>query len=598
MKIYDISIANFRGIKELNNLKCGQLNTYVGKNDSGKSSILKALSAFFNHDFSSKDVYYGKADNEIVEIKLRFSLDFEIHPLATDDEGKIALIKRFTFSNSGKLKIDTFYECNDIDEAQHQNCWGKKEDALNTSLAALGLDFSRSGRGVTNLSKIEQIDAATSSLGRSLTVHPAKDFLDIIKKQYEDFELPEYLIFDAEQNLNVGSTEFQNQFKPIAKESLDRNSTLTQQIETNVKSDLEIEFDEITTLMQKNVPDLEKINPDVNCNWKNLVKFDLNLKFYSESFNIPITHKGTGFKRLLMVAYFEYLAQKQNKKNQIFGIEEPETYLHPELQQDLLTSIITLSDDSQFFLTTHSPIFAGSTNDSNIVVVKKENQLSKYYNYLNSTDILDMVIKELGIRPDYNLLNSNYRKVVFVEGSNDCKFWNIAFSKIHGSIPNDILFVPCGGSQVEFFVNADLCQKINRKFVVLVDSDAGAVDFASKQANNLALKQKVLQVGGEFKMLRKREIENYYHIDAIKRLLANHPNFANINFSNISINNYNDIKNEIKTHIIQGANVQIKVKNNMDVFTEMTRNEWIQSAILETPTATDLEIIIDTILAE
>jgi putative ATP-dependent endonuclease of OLD family len=598
MQIYDISIQNFRGIKELLNLRCGKLNTYVGKNDSGKSSILKAFSAFFNHEFSSKDVYHGKLDEEVVQIKLRFSLDFEIHPLAMDADNKISIIKKFSYSNSGKLKIDVFYECNDINQELHQNLWGKKEAALNTSLEALALDFSRSGRGVTNLSKIEQIDNATSSLGRSLIIHPAKDFLDTISKQYEEFEFPEFLLFDAEQNLNIESAEFQKQFKPIATDSLNRNSTLTQQIETNVKSDLETEFDEITTLMQKNVPDLERINPDVDCNWKNLVKFNLSLKFHSETFNIPITHKGTGFKRLLMVAYFEYLAQKQNKKNQIFGVEEPETYLHPELQLDLLSSIITLAEDSQFFLTTHSPIYAGSTNDSDIVIVKKENQLSEYFNHQNRDDILDMVIQELGIRPNYNLLNSNYRKVVFVEGSNDCKFWNLAFSKIHGSIPSDILFIPCGGSQVEFFVNADLCQKINRRFIVIVDSDAGASDFAAKQANNLSLKQKVESVGGEFRMLRKREIENYYHLEAIKRLLVNHSNVANINFNNIIINSYNDIKFEIKTHIIEAANVQLKAKNNMAIFTEMTRDEWLQASILENGISTDLEIIIDAILAE
>src|SRR5690606_41499349 len=133
---------------------------------------------------------------------------------------------------------------------------------------------------------------------------------------------------------------------------------------------------------------------------------------------------------------------------------------------DLLTSIIELADDSQFFLTTHSPVFAGSTKDSNIVVVKKENELSTYYNYENEDEILDVVIQELGIKPNYNLLNDNYRKAIFVEGSGDVKFWEIAFEKINGGFPDDLLFVPCGGDQVDFFVNAHLCQKINRRFMV------------------------------------------------------------------------------------------------------------------------------------
>jgi len=78
MKIHDISIKNFRGIQSLENLRCGQINTYVGKNDSGKSSILKALSAFFNKDFTNKDVYYGIGEGEFTEIKIRFEPDFPI----------------------------------------------------------------------------------------------------------------------------------------------------------------------------------------------------------------------------------------------------------------------------------------------------------------------------------------------------------------------------------------------------------------------------------------------------------------------------------------------------------------------------------------
>ena len=38
MKIFDITIKNFRGIAELQRLKVGEINSFVGKNDSGKSN--------------------------------------------------------------------------------------------------------------------------------------------------------------------------------------------------------------------------------------------------------------------------------------------------------------------------------------------------------------------------------------------------------------------------------------------------------------------------------------------------------------------------------------------------------------------------------
>lgn len=591
MKIFDITIKNFRGIAELENLKVGDINSFVGKNDSGKSNILKALNTFFNEKFDANDVFKGIQEGEKTEIILRFTPNEEINALALDSVGKIQLKKTFEFNTSGKVVKSLTYICNDLNSEDYSNCWGIKESEINSFCASLELDYSRSGRGVTNLSKIELINDNTTELGRVEKEHDASDFLKNLKKQYNFVELPVYSLFDAEQDLNVSSTSFQSQFKPIATESLRNNSALTDQIESNVQTDLETEFSAITTLMQKNVPELERINTSPVCNWGNLVKFDLSLKFSSDNYDIPISNKGTGFKRLLMVAYFEYLAQKTTKQHQIFGIEEPETFLHPELQQDLLTSIIELADDSQFFLTTHSPVFAGSTRDSNIVVVKKENELSTYYNYENEDEILDVVIQELGIKPNYNLPNDNYRKAIFVEGSGDVKFWKIAFEKINGELPDDILFVPCGGDQVDFFVNAHLCRKINRRFIVVLDSDRGAVDYDAKLANKAQLIAKVVELGGEVLILRKREIENYYSRDAIQRILGDDYELP----AEFQITDYSDIKEEIKTHILEPSAVNFKAKNNFSVFEEMTQAEWIASSVVVEGT-NDLQIIIDKVL--
>ena len=64
MKIFDITISNFRGIKFLQNLKVGDINSFVGKNDSGKSNILKALDTIFNEKFEPNDVFNGIGEDE------------------------------------------------------------------------------------------------------------------------------------------------------------------------------------------------------------------------------------------------------------------------------------------------------------------------------------------------------------------------------------------------------------------------------------------------------------------------------------------------------------------------------------------------------
>jgi putative ATP-dependent endonuclease of OLD family len=221
---------------------------------------------------------------------------------------------------------------------------------LNDYLETLKVDFSKSGRGHTNLSKIEAICDELIGVAKSDSTYEVGELFKNISKYYSNFEIPEFNLFDAEVDLNEGTTDFQNQFKPVAIDSIEKNKALTDQLETAVKADLETEFAEITRLMQKNVPELEEIKTNVVCNWKSLAKFALSLKFTGDAFDIPLSHKGTGFKRLLMVAYFEYLAGKSDKKYQYFGIEEPETYLHPQLQSDLLSSIRALSELIHQFL--------------------------------------------------------------------------------------------------------------------------------------------------------------------------------------------------------------------------------------------------------
>lgn len=591
MKIHDISIKNYRGIDRLDRLSIGDLNTFVGKNDYGKSTLLKSLDAFFNGKFMHHDVYKGIEDDEVTEITVRFRAEEDINYLALDSEGFICLTKKFSYTTAGKLKKEFIYTCNDIEHEAIHNCWGLKEADINGYLDSLGIPYTKSGRGVTNLLKIEQICEATAGFNQTEKSYEADDYIKNITKQYDSLEYPDYALFDAEQDLSIGSSDFQNQFKPIVTQSLNSNKNLTDQIESNVQSDLNSEFSQITSLMQKNVPEIEAIVPAVHCNWKNLVKFDLGLKFKSESHDIPISHKGTGFKRLLMVAYFEYLANKQSSKYNIFGIEEPETFLHPELQYDLLSSIIELSDNSQFFITTHSPVFAGATSESNIVVVRKEDSVSKYFNHENENEIIKMVISELGIRPDFNLLNENIRKVIFVEGKGDCLFWEVALEKLNGGKPKDIMFIPCGGEQVEFFVNAELCRKLNRNFIFILDSDKGAVDFESKERNKNVLKGKIESMGGGFEILKKREIENYYHRDAIQRIIGGQFQLPD----GFVVGDYTDMHHEIKEKILKDTNINFKVKNNTDVFREMTKEEWNAVGATDGDT-TDIENIVKSIV--
>jgi predicted ATP-dependent endonuclease of OLD family len=567
MRIKKISIKNFRGIDKLENLEISNLNTFVGKNDAGKSAILRALACFFDvKKFDTKDVFKGKQGDDITSIEISFEPSVEIDDLALDSKKLVTIKKEFSVVN-GKAKSTEYYLSNDFIEEKYQDLWNKKEQDLNQIISDLGEEPNKSGRGKKNIIRIEQIKTILTGNDKADIYHELGDFLKNIEKTYE-ITLPEYSLFDAEQDLNIEATNFQSQFKPIISAYFETTKDKTAEIEKGLKRDLATEFEEIRKYMTKNVSGLKKLNPTTDFDWsKSLKKFDLNLEFEGQNFDVPISHKGTGFKRLLMVAYFEYLANKKSIKNQIFAIEEPETYLHPSAQQDLLNSIVRISEDSQFFLTTHSPVFAGATDGKNSILVTKDEFGISHYSR-EEQNIIDQIINELGIRPDYNLLKE-IKYLIFVEGVDDIHFLKkYAKTVLNKDLENDkILCVIGGGGSLKNYADLNLFKKLkgNNLYSVMVDGDDQS---NGKDKWCERIKAKCDEDTADFKKLSKREIENYCHPQAICRKCTD------LDVSKIDIQDETDVAKHLREI---GLIKNFKNDLNIEVFNEMTKEEWEQT---------------------
>jgi len=564
MIIKCISIFNFRGIEKLEKLEISNLNTFVGKNDAGKSAMLRALECFFNEkQFVIKDVFRGKPEGEETVIEISFSTSVEIDDSALDENGNITIGRAFCLEK-GKVKSRSYYLVYDYRNEAYQNLWNKKEQELNALIQELGEEPEKSGRGKKNIQRIQQLKTLLQEEGRQNIRHELGDFLKNLNNMY-DISLPEYSLFDAEQDLDIGATKFQSLFKPIISSYFENAEDQTEQLEEELKKDLAEEFEEIRKFMEKNVPEIKRLNPTTEFDWsKSLKKFDLNLEFNDQEFDVPVSHKGTGFKRLLMVAFFEYLASKKTVSNQIFAIEEPETYLHPSAQDDLLKSIVKISEKSQFFLTTHSPIFAGATNGQNSILVTKTSRSVSEYE--RGEEIISRIIDELGIKPDYNLLK-NTKFLVFVEGPDDVECLQVvARVLLKTSLEDDqILCLWGGGSSLKNYADLGLFKKLSNgtsNYAVIVDGDS---NDPIKEKEKVAIQSRCETDGAIFYKLSKKEIENYCHPAAISRLCPD------IKQEDIQITGEIDVSQHLKDI---GLIRNFKNKMNIKVFKEMTEKEW------------------------
>lgn len=70
---------------------------------------------------------------------------------------------------------------------------------------------------------------------------------------------------------------------------------------------------------------------------------------------IKISSLGSGYEMIFTLIYSYYLSLQSNKQL-IVIIDEPELHMHPKLQQKLLTFLLSVSKDSQVFISTHSPL--------------------------------------------------------------------------------------------------------------------------------------------------------------------------------------------------------------------------------------------------
>jgi len=251
----------------------------------------------------------------------------------------------------------------------------------------------------------------------------------------------------------------------------------------------------------------------------------LDTKFISsrEEEDLPLKSRGDGFRRVAMMAYFEYLAEEETEDRQsiIFGFEEPETFLHPELQGQLQEKLELVSENSyQTLLSTHSPVILSKSKIEDVQHVQKIDGT-----YTIEPAKKQSISKDLGVHPDTAIIEECdiARGFVFVEGPSDVFFLHKIAEKYKdsGLIDNtfndlSIKILPIGGKDtVKHWANLNLVRVNKVPFVIYVDSDKNSADSPNV---NFEGHSKFVE-NEEYLYTKKRELENYITPAVINRVL-------------------------------------------------------------------------------
>ncbi len=412
MKIYSLTVKNFRGYRDEATVIFDNLTAIVGKNDIGKSSILEALDIFCNskpiHPIDKTDLNVEAAsegDNN-VEITVEFT-DLP-KTLVIDSTNETSLSDEYLLTSSGRLKVRKIYPNGGKEKiyivANHptqENCAdliSLKQKDLKKRVEDLGLDCDKTKNAemrnaIRNYYQKQEGDLCL----QETEIDSSKENVKDIWSKLTDY-LPVYSLFVSDRTNNEGDKIVQDPLKYAVQRMFNDNviKDLCHQIAERVISELQdVATGTLTKLNEMNSEIAGQLNPSIGkeeeLKWADIFK---NVSIAGDD-GIQVNKHGSGVRRLILLNFFRYEAEKRvtEGKDVVYAIEEPETSQHNEHIHMMMEALGTLANRNhiQIIITTHSPYLVKQLDYSHLRLVSEKEGVK----VVDSIDVAQMPYKTL-----------------------------------------------------------------------------------------------------------------------------------------------------------------------------------------------------------
>lgn len=385
MQIKRIYIENFRGFYGPTWIDIDEnLTTFVGKNDTGKSTVLEALEIFFHP--KSKLVKFEESDKNIrandgaVRIGISFSdfpVDIDIDSgnitnlekeFLLDDKGYLTFVKKLYPQQSSELwaNFPTHEECQDLLKS--------KQSTLKKKVTELNLDCDKSKNADMRLAIFKHYNASNNL---------SLQFKSIDKELSEKLtaQFPNFFLFQSDRSNHDTDKEVQDPLA-FAVQSILSDDDLKKLQEDMAQKVIQ----RLKQVSDKSLEKLKEMNPELakqlspklphpeDLKWPDVFK---NVSIVDEN-DISLNKRGSGVRRLVLLNFFRAEAERQatasNTNQIIYAIEEPETAQHRSHQEKMMKALSRLSSNFQILLTTHSTKILKDTKKDGVQLIYRNTE--------------------------------------------------------------------------------------------------------------------------------------------------------------------------------------------------------------------------------
>lgn len=557
MYLSRLYIENFRSLEELDLKFEKGKNIIVGKNNSGKSNIIKAIDLILgknsptwnkSDNITDNDFFKGKTENEIfIWCELKKG-EGELLNLSDAKGAFFKLINKYNYT----------YEKMDVDFSN--------KDALfkfSTDEGQVGIDgdnYKKEWIGTKPYCIHGFEDELKNMTDFAFAFRCTKESGEYFKEMLFLYKKADDIDWFFSVNANFRNELLQSAIIPSFRDPKDQlritnytwfGKLLRKYIQVD-DNDLNDAFGKVKDASNKLFEDLQKNifhqknqiafpNTEISFQFNPDVKQDIYksaLIYVDDGFNSKLDEKGSGIQSIVIISLFDYYIRNIAHTNgSLLAIEEPELYLHPHGRRVISDRVDAFLDGhkNQVILTTHSPEFICSPHeDTNLIIVKKDDRT-----FAKNLSFNDIKTKQILIKKQ-NAEMFFADAVILVEGADKYILESIAEefgTKIRiksNGIENDlgrnwlndynISIINCGGKH-EFWKYVKILNEFKIPWLIIADFDYirnGLNAFFTNlsyeqhfQDDLNALKSKI-NISGKYKSISdidktetKQELEKY-----------------------------------------------------------------------------------------